>query len=294
MESTRKEMNKKEINWEEYKFKSGLVMDVSKCPSCKKPRTMYTLRNEEYDPDHGNATAFAKALKESGECCNPECGGVWGAGCWHCHSPEHFFDDALDKGAECVTDGCDNKGTVWRYDKGMSLTPRCPGCDDDLIADKAQAPKGNKEEDINVFIYEERHIVKSNIEQLRGAITSMTGDPSGQMKSRARRSAKSLLRSSLSVLSRLEDYANERKQIDTPLIDDFIEGVRREATHQRGRWGPEHDDKKTHADWFWLLGYLGQKALYSALIGDKDKAMHHTITTAAALYNWHDAIRKEM
>lgn len=289
-------MNRKEVNWEAHKFKSGLVMDVSKCPSCKKPRANYLLRNAG-PPGDGNEGAYSKAFKESGECCNPKCKGAWGTGCWHCHSPEYFFESLPEEGPKCWTDGCDNKGTVYRHCGDKSLVARCPGCDDALIGETPRPTKEMKDKDINAFIFDERFIVKSNIGQLRESINSMSGpahtDP-GEEKSRARRSAKSLLQSSLRVLSRLEDYANERKQIDTPIINDFLEGVKREAAHQRGRWGHDHDDRKTHADWFWLLGYLGQKALYSALIGDKDKAMHHTITTAAALYNWHDAIRKEV
>ncbi len=282
----------KEINWEEHKFKSGLVMDVSKCPSCKKPRAQYPLRNAG-PPGDDNVEAYNKAFKESGECCNPECGGDWGTGCWHCHSPEYFFHSLSKEGPKCITDGCDNKGTVYRHYGEKSLVARCPDCDDVLIGETPRETKENKEEDINTFIHDERHIVKSNIGQLRGAIESMTDGPHGKSKTMARRSAKSLLRSSLSVLSRLEDYANERKQIDTPIIDDFLEGVKREAAHQRGRWGSDHDKRKDHGNWLFLIGHLGSKALHSAIAGDKDKAMHHTITTAAALYNWHDAIRNE-
>ena len=127
-------MNNKEANWEEHKFKSGLVMDVSKCPSCKKPRTNYLLRNAG-PPGDDNAEAYSKAFKESGECCNPKCNGVWGTGCWHCHSPEYFFDSLPIEGPKCITDGCDNKGTVYRHFGDKSLVARCPDCDDVLIGD---------------------------------------------------------------------------------------------------------------------------------------------------------------
>jgi|GEM_PF-1696856 len=69
---------------------------------------------------------------------------------------------------------------------------------------------------------------------------------------------------------------------DNPETHDFLEGVRREAAHQRARWGTEHDDGKTDADWFWLVGHLASKALLVA-----EKRLHHLITTAAALLNWH-------
>lgn len=126
------QVNREEINWEAHRFKSGLIMDVSKCPSCKKPRTMYALRDAD-PPSDVNAATYSKALKESGECCNPKCNGVRGAGCWHCHSPEYFFDSLPEEGPECISDGCNNKGTVYRHCGDRSLVARCPACDDDLI-----------------------------------------------------------------------------------------------------------------------------------------------------------------
>lgn len=74
--------------------------------------------------------------------------------------------------------------------------------------------------------------------------------------------------------------------INTPTIDDWIEGVRLEAAHQQDRWGSEHDAGKTDPDWFWLVGYLAGKALFARMQGNLDKAKHHTISTGAALLNW--------
>lgn len=81
-----------------------------------------------------------------------------------------------------------------------------------------------------------------------------------------------------------------RALVNTPELHDFARGVTLEAAHQRERWGNEHDAGKTAADWFWLVGYLAGKALHSQNGGDTDKALHHTISTAAALANWHGAI----
>ena len=75
--------------------------------------------------------------------------------------------------------------------------------------------------------------------------------------------------------------------INSPEVDDFLEGVRREAPHQVERWVTEHDEGKTPADWFWLVGYLAGKALHAGITGDLEKAKHHTITAAGALANWH-------
>lgn len=78
--------------------------------------------------------------------------------------------------------------------------------------------------------------------------------------------------------------------VDVPETRDFVAGAEREAAHQRKRWPSEHDAGKAPADWFWLVGYLAGKALSAHIAGNKEKALHHTISTAAALANWHAAI----
>lgn len=74
------------------------------------------------------------------------------------------------------------------------------------------------------------------------------------------------------------------RMVNTPHTAEFLEAVRLEAAHQRERWAAEHDAGKTDADWFWLVGYLTGKALHKP-----EKQLHHIITTAAALLNWHAA-----
>jgi hypothetical protein len=81
-----------------------------------------------------------------------------------------------------------------------------------------------------------------------------------------------------------------REIINSPETADFMAGVPIEAIHQRERWGSDHDAGKSPFDWFWLVGYLAQKAAASAVAGDTEKARHHTISTAAALANWHLAL----
>lgn len=78
-----------------------------------------------------------------------------------------------------------------------------------------------------------------------------------------------------------------RYLLDTPVNDDWFAGVRVEAAHQVVRWPAGQDSAKTALDWFWLIGFLAQKAAFAALAGDRDKARHHTISTGAALLNWH-------
>ena len=78
--------------------------------------------------------------------------------------------------------------------------------------------------------------------------------------------------------------------LNTPELHDFSQGVILEAAHQRERWGSDHDAGKEPLDWFWLIGFLGQKAAMAQIAGDPAKARHHTISTAAALANWHAAL----
>lgn len=99
------------------------------------------------------------------------------------------------------------------------------------------------------------------------------------------------------VKSILNELADEIERVDnlinTPEIESFRDGVILEAAHQSERWNTDHDGGKSILDWFWLIGYLAQKAAYCQLAGDIDKALHHTITTAAALAHWHGSILAE-
>ena len=83
------------------------------------------------------------------------------------------------------------------------------------------------------------------------------------------------------------EIARLRGILNTPLYDDFLPAVEREAAHQINRWGTAADRAKEPADWFWLLGYLGGKALKAAITGDIKGAKHHCISSAAVLLNWH-------
>jgi hypothetical protein len=85
-----------------------------------------------------------------------------------------------------------------------------------------------------------------------------------------------------------------RALINTPQTDSFVEAVRLEAAHQQERWGAEHDAGKSPPDWFWLLGYLSGKALAAFLAGNREKGMHHIVSSAACLLNWHRHATGEM
>lgn len=82
-------------------------------------------------------------------------------------------------------------------------------------------------------------------------------------------------------------------KLNTPQIHDFAEAVVLEAAHQRELWPDSRDVGKQPSDWFWLVGHLAGKALHAATSGNKDKTAHHTISTAAALANWHAFVTGE-
>ncbi len=84
--------------------------------------------------------------------------------------------------------------------------------------------------------------------------------------------------------------AELEKMISAPHNADWFDGVKIEAAHQTERWGASHDAGKAPADWFWLIGYLAQKAMTAHQAGDTGKATHHTISTGAAMLNWYRAI----
>lgn len=81
--------------------------------------------------------------------------------------------------------------------------------------------------------------------------------------------------------------------INSPLTEHFLDGVRTEAAFQTEQWSDEDADK-TPEDWFWTLGYLSQKAIQAKNAGNLDKALHHTISSAALLCRWHEYIKVEI
>jgi len=87
-----------------------------------------------------------------------------------------------------------------------------------------------------------------------------------------------IIESAMRRINELEEIVN------TPENDDFVTAIVREREHQRLRWPKDHDEQKTDWDWFWLVGYLAQKAATA----DGEKRKHHIITTCAALMNWHE------
>lgn len=106
--------------------------------------------------------------------------------------------------------------------------------------------------------------------------------------------------------------------INTPELLDFAKAVHLEAVHQEVRWGSQGDDGKAPGEWHWLVAHLATRALehhreaqrlhvlrlstselYPALFDEviahhREKAVHHCITTAAALAHWHASMLGKM
>lgn len=94
----------------------------------------------------------------------------------------------------------------------------------------------------------------------------------------------------VAVDDREREIERLRDLIDRPSVGDFLESVRLEAAHQKERWGAQHDATKEPPDWYWVVGHLAGKAVHAAITGDRVKALHHTISSAAVLANWHAAL----
>lgn len=82
-----------------------------------------------------------------------------------------------------------------------------------------------------------------------------------------------------------------RALINNPHTEEFLSAVQYEAAHQRYRFGEAEDRQKSAENWRWLLGKLAGKCLRAVILGDKEKALHHTVSSAAALSNWFQAIK---
>ena len=93
----------------------------------------------------------------------------------------------------------------------------------------------------------------------------------------------------------LEEAADELSRLDRllhhPSIEHFLESVRLEAGHQVEQGYTQDDGEKTPEDWFLLIRHLALKALRADRTGGTQKALHHTISTSAVMYNWHQAIQ---
>jgi hypothetical protein len=149
-----------------------------------------------------------------------------------------------------------------------------------------------------------KHLKTGNLYQVIGGALNCTNTHDGQQMVVYSRDGKLFVRESYEFsqkfafscypapednteLAELKRKAAAFDAINTPEIEDFLQAVKNEALHQRDRWGSKHDEGKSDADWFWLIGYLAGKAIRPDI--GSEKQLHHIITTAAVLLNWHAA-----
>jgi hypothetical protein len=85
-----------------------------------------------------------------------------------------------------------------------------------------------------------------------------------------------------------------RGLINNPHTEEFLSAVQYEAAHQRYRFGEADAREKSAENWYWLLGKLAGKCLFAVCIGNKEKALHHAVSSAAVLANWFQAIKLDM
>ena len=85
-----------------------------------------------------------------------------------------------------------------------------------------------------------------------------------------------------------------RKLLNTPLFEDFTQAAKLEAAHQVWSGRADQDAEKGPGDWHRLIEHLTRKALQAHASGNREKALHHTISSAAALSHWHAAVLREM
>lgn len=78
--------------------------------------------------------------------------------------------------------------------------------------------------------------------------------------------------------------------LNSPLYRVFLDSVEREAAYQEYRQEEYRDDGKSATDWYLTLGFLAGKARAAHLAGDYEKVLHHTVSSAAFLLHWHQAV----
>ena len=91
-----------------------------------------------------------------------------------------------------------------------------------------------------------------------------------------------------------EEVERLTRILNRPLYERFTKAVQAEAAHQSWIYPPEHDASKTPQDWYATLCHLAGKAGDAHHTGDRKMALHHTISNAALLLHWHQAIKDQL
>lgn len=81
--------------------------------------------------------------------------------------------------------------------------------------------------------------------------------------------------------------------INSPEVNDFIEGLKIEQAHQTEKWGREQEENHHPAHYILVNNKLLGKLTVAMWDGDVEKFKHHCITIAAAMFNCHRQIMKK-
>lgn len=102
--------------------------------------------------------------------------------------------------------------------------------------------------------------------------------------------ARQLREARAAVNALVEERDRLKALISNSQAERFLEATRAEIAHQLQHWSAIHDRAREPQAWFWLTRYLADRALRAHNDGALALALHHTISSAAALANWHAAI----
>ncbi len=92
------------------------------------------------------------------------------------------------------------------------------------------------------------------------------------------------------IIAMMEEYRNQL--INTPEVEDFMNGVKIEAVHQTEKWGADHEESKYPHDYSLVLDKLKGKQALAIWDRNIEKYKHHLITMAAVCHNIHRQIDK--
>lgn len=81
--------------------------------------------------------------------------------------------------------------------------------------------------------------------------------------------------------------------LNNPEIEDFIKGVRLEASHQLERWGIDREESAPPHHFILVFNKILGKMAVDIFNKDIDKFKHHCIAVAAEMHNIHRQTKKE-
>jgi hypothetical protein len=75
--------------------------------------------------------------------------------------------------------------------------------------------------------------------------------------------------------------------INTPITEDFIQGLKNEIQHQKQRSGASHDADKSLSNWVRLIHHVSRKVSEADWDQKPENVKHNIIRNASALFGFH-------